>query len=192
MQRRGLFIAAFILLVGIAFSGGNELRRALDPEADESPNQTSLKLGQSIKELIRARLGVDAADPSDLKLVRRGRAVYADHCASCHGADLEGQPNWRQRNADGTFPAPPHDETGHTWHHPDQLLFDYTKKGGQALAPAGYKSAMPGFGELLHDSDIWAVLSYIQSRWPAEVLERQKQLKYRTGPTERNGGRGAD
>ena len=41
---------------------------------------------------------------------------YQEYCASCHGVNLEGQANWRSRNQDGTLPAPPHDETGHTWH----------------------------------------------------------------------------
>ena len=43
-----------------------------------------------------------------------GQRLYGDHCASCHGLNLEGEANWRVRNDDGTMPAPPHDETGHT------------------------------------------------------------------------------
>ena len=65
--------------------------------------------------------------------VALGKEVYANQCASCHGADLEGQPNWRQRRADGRLPAPPHDESGHTWHHPDQQLFELTKYGPAAF-----------------------------------------------------------
>jgi mono/diheme cytochrome c family protein len=53
-----------------------------------------------------------------------GQSLYADSCASCHGANLEGQPNWQSPNADGVLPAPPHDRTGHTWHHDDELLFE--------------------------------------------------------------------
>ena len=58
--------------------------------------------------------GADATDP---ELVALGASVYAQHCAACHGRELEGEPNWRRRKADGTLPAPPHDATGHTWHH---------------------------------------------------------------------------
>jgi len=119
------------------------------------------------------------ADPSDPEMVARGGKLYADNCASCHGANLEGEPNWRSRKADGTLPAPPHDRTGHTWHHPDKLLFDYTKLGGQANAPPGFKSAMPGFRETLSDRDIRAVLAFIKSRWPADVLARQRQITAR-------------
>ena len=62
----------------------------------------------------------------------RGEAVYAEACASCHGANLEGQPNWRSPGPDGRLPAPPHDETGHTWHNPDRLLLQITALGTAA------------------------------------------------------------
>ncbi len=115
-------------------------------------------------------------DPGDKKRVALGQTVYAGNCASCHGARLEGEPDWRTRNADGTFKAPPHDETGHTWHHPDNDMFRYTKQGGQTLAPKGFKSAMPGYGDTLSDHEIWAVLSYIHTFWPPRIRERQRRL----------------
>lgn len=106
-----------------------------------------------------------------------GENLYAEQCASCHGRNLEGQPNWRVPNDDGTMPAPPHDATGHTWHHDSQLLFDYTRLGGAgALAERGitnFASAMPAFGETLTDDDIWTILAYIQSTWPEDVQEIQ-------------------
>jgi|SRR5262252_6476647 len=110
-------------------------------------------------------------DPNDAKLVERGKLFYAEQCASCHGANLEGQPNWRQRLPNGRVPAPPHDPTGHTWHHSDKQLFDMTKLGPAALLP-GYESDMPGFKDKLSDADIWAVLSYIESTWPSEIRAR--------------------
>ena len=57
----------------------------------------------------------------------RGQRLYAYSCASCHGINLEGQPNWQSPDANAVLPAPPHDGTGHTWHHDDELLFEYTK-----------------------------------------------------------------
>lgn len=119
------------------------------------------------------------ADPADERLVSIGERVYAAECASCHGAGLEGQENWRQRRADGRLPAPPHDGTGHTWHHPDEFLFRVTKHGVEAVAPAGYESDMPGFGDRLSDQEIWAVLAYIKSRWPADIRERQAEMDRR-------------
>lgn len=116
-----------------------------------------------------------AADPDNHEQVARGEVVYRQACAACHGADLEGQPNWKKRLPDGTMPAPAHDDSGHTWHHPDQQLFDYTKFGGAALVPAPFKSAMPGFGDTLTDDDIWAVLAFIKASWSPRMREVQQQ-----------------
>ena len=116
------------------------------------------------------------ADASDLELVTLGAAVYTEHCASCHGQNLEGEPNWRRRRADGTLPSPPHDATGHTWHHSDEHLFHITKEGPAAFVGKGYRSTMPGFAGVLDDREIWASLAYIKSRWPAEVREIQAKI----------------
>ena len=105
--------------------------------------------------------------------IAQGKAVYTEHCASCHGVDLEGQPDWRARKTDGRLPAPPHDPSGHTWHHPDQVLFAVTKYGPQATAGAGYQSDMPGFEGVLTDQEIINVLTYIKSTWPVEILQEQ-------------------
>ena len=119
-----------------------------------------------------------AASPEQLAL---GQSVYGENCASCHGADLEGEPDWRQRRADGTLPAPPHDETGHTWHHPDFQLFAITKQGTAAFAPEDYKTNMAGFSEVLSDEEIKAVLEYIKSRWPEEIRLRQADISRQAG-----------
>ena len=112
-------------------------------------------------------------------VVARGKDIYAAQCASCHGPNLEGQENWRQRQPDGLLPAPPHDETGHTWHHPDAVLFDLTKRGPAALAGGGYRSAMPSYEDALSDDEIIAVLSYIKSRWPEPVRDRHDTINDR-------------
>lgn len=113
-------------------------------------------------------------DPANAEAVALGQQVYAGQCAECHGKNLEGEPNWRVRKADGTLPAPPHDRTGHTWHHGDDLLFSYTEKGGAAVVGAGFKSGMPAFGDVLSDREIWAALAYIKSRWPEAIRNRQQ------------------
>lgn len=119
-----------------------------------------------------------SADPSNARQVAQGRAVYVQHCQSCHGANLEGQPNWRERLPNGRLPAPPHDPSGHTWHHSDAQLFDVTKKGLAGLVP-GYESDMPPYAGLLSDAEIWAVLAYIKSTWPEDILRRQERLNGR-------------
>ena len=111
-----------------------------------------------------------------------GQSLYANNCASCHGANLEGQPNWQSAGADGVLPAPPHDGTGHTWHHDDQLLFEYTKFGGvAALEVRGvtwFNSGMPAFGETLTDDEIWDILAYIRSTWS----ERERGVQASRNP----------
>ncbi len=115
--------------------------------------------------------------PDDAKLVQHGEQVYRAHCASCHGVDLRGQAHWRVRGADGRLPAPPHDDTGHTWHHPDELLFRLTKDGvSKTVGMAGYASNMPAFGDRLGDADIVTVLSWIKSRWPPAIQDKHDQI----------------
>ncbi len=114
-------------------------------------------------------------DPNNAAQVALGQQTYAQWCAGCHGANLEGQPDWQQRKANGRLPAPPHDASGHTWHHPDQQLLEITKKGVSAVVP-GYQSDMPGFQGMLSDEQIIAALAFIQSRWPPEIRSRQQVL----------------
>jgi mono/diheme cytochrome c family protein len=118
------------------------------------------------------------ADPRDAARVALGAKLYAQHCAACHGAKLEGQPEWRRRLPNGRLPAPPHDESGHTWHHPDKVLFAITKNGlVPPYAPQDYASDMLAFGGVLQEEEIWAVLAFIKSHWKSrEVLETRAEM----------------
>lgn len=127
--------------------------------------------------LLRAPAPSGLLRPDDAAVVARGHAVYAQHCAQCHGADLTGQPNWRERGPGGLLPAPPHDRSGHTWHHPGEVLFAITKYGVQRYAGADYQSAMPRYEGVLADADIVAVLSYIKSTWPADVRQLHEEIE---------------
>ena len=105
-----------------------------------------------------------------------GQRLYGENCASCHGADLEGQPDWRSPGPSGRLPAPPHDASGHTWHHADEQLFAITKYGTAAVVGNGYESDMPGFGDSLADDGIGAVLDYIKSTWPEREAAYQRKV----------------
>ena len=124
--------------------------------------------------LVLAGCGEPKPDPAQLAL---GKTVYAQHCAACHGVNLEGQPNWRNKLPSGRMPAPPHDDSGHTWHHPDEVLIAITKHGlVPPYAPAGYESDMPAFAGKLSDDEIRAVLAYIASHWSAEVRKLRADM----------------
>ncbi len=120
-------------------------------------------------------------DPSDARLVIVGKPLYEQHCASCHGAKMEGQPNWRIRMANGRLPAPPHDDSGHTWHHSDQVLLNITFNGlvPGVTAPPGYQSDMPAYKGILSEQQARAVLAYIKTFWSEQSLKTQMEITRR-------------
>ena len=124
-----------------------------------------------------ANVGGHVLQPGDAKVVAQGQSIYQTHCAACHGAKLEGQPNWRERDDKGLLPAPPHDASGHTWHHPDEVLVRITKLGvAKAANLKDYASAMPIYEGVLSDKEIVAVLSWIKAQWPAQIREKHDQM----------------
>ena len=110
-------------------------------------------------------------DPSRID---SGRVVYAEHCARCHGVRAEATPNWRQREADGTFPPPPLDGTAHAWHHPFEVLARQIKFG----VPGG-TGKMPTFQGVLTDEEIIDVIAWFQSLWPEEIYEQWRVIQQR-------------
>ncbi len=109
----------------------------------------------------------------DRMLAAQGADLYVAHCAACHGADLEGEPNWRQRLDDGRLPAPPHDASGHTWHHDSEALFQLINYGvANLIGDPDYESNMPAYEGVLSDPEIVAVLTYIKSTWPQDIRDR--------------------
>lgn len=123
--------------------------------------------------LVLALMGC-AAQPPEATLTERekqGKALYESHCAACHGVRGEGTvADWRRPNPDGTFPPPPHDDTGHTWHHPDGYLYAAVQDGGSSPG-----SAMPAFGEALTHEEIVATLDYIKTFWSEESRASQSR-----------------
>ena len=127
----------------------------------------------AIAVIAAAPVWAEDVSPATIQL---GQQLYAANCAACHGANLQGQPDWKHRLANGKVPAPPHDVTGHTWHHSDRDLFNLTKLGVAAVMGDGYESDMPAFGGKLSDDDIKAVLDYIKSTWPPRAQQSQAKI----------------
>lgn len=119
------------------------------------------------------RVAVSQLDPQE---VARGQAIYEANCASCHGPDGKGSANWQEQNPDGTYRPPPHDSTGHTWHHGDGLLYRTIHDGGAFYETPGFKSAMPAFGNRLANEEIVAVITYLKSLWGLEERTFQAEV----------------
>ena len=116
---------------------------------------------------------VPNAPQLDAARVAEGEAIYGQYCSSCHGADLSGDPGWKTRNADGSFRPPPHDNSGHTWHHSDGLLLALTRDGSGLP-----ESRMPRFGNALTDDEIGAVFEFLKSTWGPEERAFQWQVTW--------------
>ncbi len=114
---------------------------------------------------------------SRLKMqIAQGQSLYTARCASCHGKKLEGQPDWKTPLTNGKMPAPPHDATGHSWHHADDALIGVTSLGLKPYAGDNYESDMPAFGTILSDEEITAIWIYIKSTWPERERAYQEQI----------------
>lgn len=111
----------------------------------------------------------------DSKLVTEGHALYQQHCASCHGANARGAPNWQERDQHGELPAPPHDEEGHTWRHSDAELYQMVSKGWRDPFNKTGRLTMPAFGDVLTPKQIRAVITYLKTLWTTEEREFQAE-----------------
>jgi mono/diheme cytochrome c family protein len=119
------------------------------------------------------------SSPTDERQIKLGRQVYTEHCAACHGLNGEGEDaNATGRNAQGFYPAPPHDDTGHTWHHPDSQLRQVIKEGMPEMP--GFFATMPAFGAKLSDKEVDAVLAYIKTLWSDEHRQLQADISARS------------
>ncbi len=115
------------------------------------------------------------------EVITLGASVYAAQCASCHGVELEGESDWKVQNEDGSFRAPPHDASGHTWHHGDEMLLEAIRLGGARFdgLNIGGTSNMPAFAETLTGNEMAAVLAYIKSTWPEDIRTLQWEATVR-------------
>jgi mono/diheme cytochrome c family protein len=58
------------------------------------------------------------------------------------------------------------------------MLIDYITRGGQAVLDdmgVTFTSGMPGFGSVLEQSEIEAILDYIKSTWSEHIRDLQAQ-----------------
>lgn len=89
--------------------------------------------------------------------VDKGKALFAQQCASCHGAGGKGD-----APAAAALNPKPRNLTDKTYMTAlnDQHLVDVIKKGGPAV---GKSPLMPAMGAALKDGDIQDVIAFIRS-----------------------------
>jgi mono/diheme cytochrome c family protein len=107
----------------------------------------------------------DVTSPFPVEIISQRAAadeqLYVTNCATCHGVAGE---------TSTLLGAPSHAEDGHTWHHVERHLFEWILDG-PPLA-----QVMPGFRGTLSDGEIYAVLAYIKSKLPENILTRQTEF----------------
>jgi mono/diheme cytochrome c family protein len=102
------------------------------------------------------------------EIISEGKVLYLANCATCHGVNLQGNPNWRSgTDKDGQSLPPPLNGTGHTWHHSPKVLHEILKYGLK-IYDENYEGKMVG-NENLTDKEIYSILEYIESVWPEEL-----------------------
>ena len=109
--------------------------------------------------------------------VEKGAIVFRDNCATCHGPNAQGTPDWRKRNEQGQLPPPPLNGTAHAWHHSRDVLRRVVREGGQAVG-----GVMPGFADKLTGEQIDQAIAWIQSNWSKEIYQRWHEIDQQAGP----------
>ena len=111
---------------------------------------------QSVPQVSESRSTITAIDPKD-PVFMRGRKLYADHCADCHGRDGEGAgpaaPSLARNRAVTMASA--------------TNAIRAVLMGGFAPVTAGNPRpyGMPPFAQVLGDADAAAVMTYIRNAW---------------------------
>lgn len=110
----------------------------------------------------------------DATQIARGEKIFSINCASCHGDQAQGDPDWRSRDETGRFPPPPLNGTAHAWHHPLAQLKHVIANG----SPGG-KGNMPAWSGKLSEQDMDDTIAWFQAKWSDEVYAAWTEINQR-------------
>ncbi len=99
------------------------------------------------------------AESGEGELLQLGRSVYGTHCATCHGRDLQGHPDWHPKG-DMLFKPPPLDGTAR--HRSNDELFEIIGRG---------------FSSTLTEREILATIEYLQFEYLHTNLGRLRVIQ---------------
>lgn len=113
-----------------------------------------------------SRLNADTGRWYSSEQVAQGKMVFAENCASCHGANAEATPNWKTPDANGDYPPPPLNGSAHAWHHPLAVLDQVIREGTATMG-----GNMPAWGKQLNQAQRLSVIASFQDYWNDEIYE---------------------
>lgn len=115
---------------------------------------------------------LDMANPAlgTATAINKGKALFADNCAACHGDDALGTPGVAPSLVDDTFLTVKGDV-------PDGGYFTLVKGGSDAKKALGRPGlaagGMPSFSGQLSDDDIWSIVAFLRARKAYESGESE-------------------
>ena len=153
-------LLGLLLFIGLVLAACTSSTPTSTPVATPQPAQTGTptSVPTSISTPVVEEQGAAAAVRS------RGAELYAKNCQSCHG-DQDGKKT--------TGGASPHNESGHTWHHPDAQLKDWITNGKLGFGQ------MPPFKDTLSQGDVNAILTFIKTWWTPQQRQSQTDISQR-------------
>ena len=158
-----LGVAIWMVAIGWPFS--------LSAEATVTFAQRTKQIPNTAEEAVPTTINTGSltsrhlADTSNAGKVSSGFTLYKTYCAQCHGRNLQGQPLWHLQDRFARQRAPAQDDTGHTWQHSDEDLFQIIRTGRFPVDISSATSFMPAFSTQLSENEILEIMSFIKSRW---------------------------
>jgi mono/diheme cytochrome c family protein len=160
-----VFITGLMLLVIACGVSTADVDATVEVSLEEQVVET-VNTAKTVSTTAPKPVAINVVEPEEI--IYEGKLLYLANCVTCHGVNLQGNPNWRSgTDKDGQRLPPPLNGTGHTWHHSPGVLSQIIKYGLK-IYDENYEGKMAG-NENLTDKEIYSLLEYITSVWSEEL-----------------------